>query len=130
VTLSTDHHPQEGRHSCLPILPYLSHWPNIAQETPNPLQDKGFGTESQKLSERRARESNPQPVTRHLISSQEDLSNSSEKQVFSESTGPKTGPCQNNPDLDKLIAAWENLPDCVKQAILFLVQAAIEKHKE
>jgi hypothetical protein len=40
------------------------------QETPNPLQDKGFGNDCHSPSERRARDSNPQPVARHLISSQ------------------------------------------------------------
>ena len=40
------------------------------QETPNPLQNKGFSNACRDLSKRRARESNPQPVARHLISSQ------------------------------------------------------------
>jgi hypothetical protein len=40
------------------------------QETPDPLQDKGSSNACHHFSERRAWDSNPQPVARHLISSQ------------------------------------------------------------
>ena len=44
--------------------------PDRGQETPNPLQNKGFSNVCHHLSERRARESNPQRLAPHLISSQ------------------------------------------------------------
>jgi len=53
-----------------------------------------------------------------------DPSNSSEKQGFSASTGPKTGPCPNDPEFERIAAAWSSLPAAVKQSILMLVQAA------
>ena len=54
----------------LPLPAIMGEWEKSGQETLNPLQDKGFSNDCHRLSERRARESNPQPLARHLISSQ------------------------------------------------------------
>ena len=52
-----------------PLTVIADQWAKSGQEMQNPLPDKGFDNDCHCLSERRARDSNPQPLTRHLISS-------------------------------------------------------------
>ena len=61
-----------GQNPSLPVTmgDLMGEWAKSGQETPNPLQNKGFSNACHQFSERRARDSNPQPVSRHLISSQ------------------------------------------------------------
>jgi hypothetical protein len=76
------------------------------------------------LEKRRARESNPQRLAPHLISSLQETSKTPEKTGVSESLAPKLAPPPNDPDLAQVVIAWQDLPATVKQAILLLVGKA------
>lgn len=84
----------------------------------SPLLD--FGNAQITVSQRRARDSNPQPVARHLISSQTANHSHTLQTGVSGATGPKTGPSPREllpEDLLKIIAAWERLPVHIRAAI-------------
>jgi len=87
-------------------------------------------------TERRARDSNPQPLAGHLISSLvPDSPNTQTGQEIRDSPKcevPVLVPSPPNPvsdpgppaDLARVVAAWDRLPDAIKAGILALVNAA------
>ena len=88
------------------------------------------------LQQRRTGDSNPQPVSRHLISSQfPDLSNdqpplelrdgeTGEVPVLVPSSEDGVSSSQLPPELARVVAAWDQLPDAIRTGILALVEAA------
>jgi len=80
---------------------------------------------------RRARDSNPQPLAGHLISSQAATPESPEENAHSrDSAGPgaavdpENGP--TDPDLRFIVERWDELSEPFKAGILAMVRAADE----
>jgi hypothetical protein len=57
-------------------------------------------------------------------------SNSSEKQHFSDSTGPKLAPRPTDSDLETIVAEWSSLPEAIREAIVLLVRAALAQEEK
>jgi hypothetical protein len=103
---------------------------DLAENTISPCVPRAYAkrcedlAKSCEISRRRAWESNPQPVARHLISSLQENSQTTGNTQDFEATGPKTGPRPNDPALDEIVSAWSSLPPELRQAILVLVRTA------
>ena len=77
---------------------------------------------------RRARDSNPQPANRHLISNQTPEFENTEQNAHSQqgaAQGAAVG-AENasiDPGLQTIVERWPGLPDALKAGILAMVQA-------
>ena len=81
------------------------------------------------LQQRRARDSNPQPLAGHLISSQaahaekpEENAHSRDSAAPGAAVDPENGPV--DPDLRFIAERWDELSEPVKAGILAMVRAA------
>jgi integrase len=96
--------------------------------SPNSLRVAGLCGSVRNYAKRRARDSNPQPVARHLISSlDEDPKNPEKSSVSSTSAAqgaalsPETPSA--DPQLTSVINAWPTLPSAIRGSILAIIQA-------
>jgi len=98
-------------------------------------QEKGIASDPSRAlaMKRRARDSNPQPASRHLISSPvEEAKNPGKDATSQESAAQgaalRADSSSADPQLASVIDAWPTLPPAIQDSILAIIQATGGRH--